>query len=134
MEYLPLPLPTMQVCSCIVSRQSSSLLHFFVLNAANGDDLRTMKFDQAKIRQHLVKCFKNKQFTPFPHTVEPSPFLQSFFPAHSIELFCDCELPEAYDNMVECEKCEKWFHLTCVGLKSIPPPQKEWLCKVCEQL
>ena len=91
-----------------------------------------MKFDQAKIRQHLVKCFKNKQFTPFPHTVEPSPFLQSFFPAHSIELFCDCELPEAYDNMVECEKCEKWFHLTCVGLKSIPPPQKEWLCKVCE--
>ncbi len=111
-----------------------SMTIIFILNAANADDLRIMKFDQAKIRQHLEKCFQNKQFTPFPHTVLPAPYPQTL-PAHSIEVFCDCELPETFDNMVQCDKCEMWFHLTCVGLNtSTPISQTEWFCKTCRQI
>ena len=25
-------------------------------------------------------------------------------------------MPEVYDDMVQCDECEEWFHLSCVGL------------------
>ena len=52
-----------------------------------------------------------------------------------IEEFCNCEMPECLDNMIQCDGCEEWFHMSCVGLE-IPPPETEpWhcctLCNAC---
>ena len=41
----------------------------FVFHAARGDDLTRISFHQDKMRQHLAKCFKNRHFTPFPHSI-----------------------------------------------------------------
>ena len=80
------------------------------------------------MRDHLAECFEKKLLTPFTHS---TPYVQHGFPlAHEIDLYCDCELPEEYDNMIQCNKCDSWYHFTCVGLKS-PTFSSNWFCKTC---
>ena len=40
----------------------------FAYHAARGDNLSNIKFQQEKMHQHLVHCFKKKRLEPFPHT------------------------------------------------------------------
>ena len=89
----------------------------FAYHAARGDNLSNIKFQQEKMRQHLVHCFKKKRLEPFPHTTLEKPHGQTFFPYIQIELYCDCDMPEVYDDMIQCDKCELWFHF---GLYRIP--------------
>ena len=102
----------------------------YAFHAARGDDLRAIEFQQDRMRSHLLQCFKNKRLSPFPHTIRDQPWLQTAFPWHEIEIFCSCNLPEVYDNMVQCDQCEDWFHLCCEGLKS-PPESDVWHCSTC---
>ena len=30
-----------------------------------------------------------------------------------IELFCTCQMPEIYNDMVECDTCGDWYHPKC---------------------
>ena len=48
-----------------------------------------------------------------------------------IEVFCTCDMPECLDNMIMCDGCEEWFHLSCVGLKAPPPDTDPWHCRAC---
>ena len=48
---------------------------------------------------------------------------------YDIDLFCYCSMPECWDDMLQCELCEEWLHMTCEGLKTAP--EGEWLCSVC---
>ena len=82
------------------------------------------------MRQHLVQCFKKKHLEPFPHATLEKPYTQSFFPYIEIELYCECNMPEVYDDMIQCDKCEEWFNLSCVGLQT-PPAESEWYCSKC---
>ena len=43
-----------------------------------------------------------------------------FFPGRQIELFCECRMPETYDNMIQCDQCCTWFHIKCMNLQCIP--------------
>ena len=52
------------------------------------------------------------------------------FPYIEIELYCECNMPEVYDDMIQCDECEEWFHLSCVGLQT-PPAESEWYCSKC---
>ena len=83
------------------------------------------------IRDHLLQCSKKKQLTAFPHTILTKRRKQDAFPYHEIEVFCDCNMPEVYDDMVQCEECKDWFHMHCVGLKSPPPESETWQCSKC---
>ena len=47
------------------------------------------------------------------------------------ELHCTCGMPETFDDMVKCDLCEKWFHLSCEGIISIPAVDEQWLCEFC---
>ena len=38
-------------------------------------------------------------------------------------------MPECWDDMLQCELCEEWLHMTYEGLKTAP--EGEWLCTVC---
>ena len=55
--------------------------------------------------------------------------LTTYFPYIQINIYCSCKMPETYDDMVECENCEEWFHVRCVkgDLTS------EWICNYCIQ-
>ena len=102
----------------------------FAVHLAFGDDVSKLTFDQSKMRQHLIKCFQKKEMQPFPLT-RAAPRSQSYFPFREIELFCSCQMPETYGDMIECDKCGDWYHMDCVGLKSPPPEQEQWNCSKC---
>ena len=43
-------------------------------------------------------------------------------------LFCHFLMPECWDDIVRCEVCEEWLHMTCEGFKTAP--EGGWLCIV----
>ena len=102
----------------------------FAFHAARGDDLTQIEFHQDKMRDHLAKCFRNKHFTPFPHSRLVKGYRQDHPLDHVVHLYCDCDMPEGYDNMVACDACHQWFHKGCVGFQ---PQAKSasWFCKYC---
>ncbi len=52
-----------------------------------------------------------------------------FFPVRQIELYCVCNMPETYGDMIECGECCTWFHIKCMTrLQSIP---ETWYCPTC---
>ncbi|KAI0337896.1 hypothetical protein BDW22DRAFT_1487987 [Trametopsis cervina] len=46
------------------------------------------------------------------------------------ETFCSCGGDESGD-MVECDKCDGWFHFECVGLAQAPSAERKWFCPGC---
>lgn len=43
-----------------------------------------------------------------------------------------CLQPAGDDiNWVQCDGCEKWYHLLCIGMTSQPSEDEEYICKVC---
>ena len=51
-----------------------------------------------------IKCFQKKEMQPFPLT-RTAPHHQNYFPFSKIELFCSCQMPETYSDMIECGVC-----------------------------
>ena len=105
----------------------------FAVHAARGDCVGELDFDQAKMRSHVIKCFSQKKMLPFP--IIESKYCTSikrhmFFPGRQIELFCECRMPETYDNMIQCDQCCTWFHIKSMSLQCIP---NEWYCTNCRR-
>eukprot|EP00731_Ephydatia_muelleri_P018182 Em0011g222a len=100
----------------------------FALHAALGHCLEEIEFDQATMRDHLLKCYTTRNFTPFPtkkvkrarHTL-----------IMNIDVFCSCQMPDTYGDMVQCGLCKQWFHIKCVGLHSLPSSAEKWNCSLC---
>ena len=42
-----------------------------------------------------------------------------------------CLMRETFDDRVECEECEEWFHLKCMGLTQAPEEHQLWYCRKC---
>ena len=38
----------------------------FAVHAASGQNVEELEFDQARMREHLIKCFTQKRMLPFP--------------------------------------------------------------------
>ncbi len=80
------------------------------------------------MRTHLAECFRKKQLEPFPF---PAPHVKSPDPSYNIHVYYDCELPEVYDNMIQCDHCDKWFHFCCAGDKAPATLAQKWFCNTC---
>jgi hypothetical protein len=107
----------------------------FAYHAARGDVVETLNFNQRALRVHLLKCFSEEMFSPFPQTRDVLP--KGMYSTVLLELFC-CSMPESYDDMLCCDLCDTWFHYSCVGFKCshscagncICVPSV-WLCPSC---
>ena len=102
----------------------------FALHAALGDDVKVLEFDQPQIRAHLLNCFRKKELTRIL-TIKKCTGRSNHFPHQEIELYCSCLMPETYGDMVQCDKCELWYHIRCVGLASLPVDTEFWNCRSC---
>lgn len=101
----------------------------FAYHAALGDDLANISFQQDKLRSHLVTCFENNCLSKFPTTTRKSS--RACKPSVSfVRLYCDCRLPESFDNVVACDGCDKWFHYKCVDFTSYHVG--DWFCNHCQ--
>ena len=103
----------------------------FAVHLALGDDVAKLNFDQAEMRHHLQQCFQKKQMMPFLQSKNGNH--NRYFPGREIELFCSCQMPETYDDMIECDTCEDWYHLKCVALAKFPRKNEQWSCKQCSE-
>ena len=107
----------------------------FAYHAARGDKVEELTFDQASMRKHLVKCFEDEKFTPFPQTSDPV-FKSASSTVH-LSLYC-CRMPECYDSMVCCDICNLWYHFKCAGIICTCKPtvscecaSSRWICSNC---
>ena len=91
-------------------------------------NVENIEFDQSQMRSDLLKCFINRRLQPFPILETFTCRTQLLFPHREIAIFCHCLMPETYADMVECDRCNKWFHISCVGIK-IPPTEAEQWCR-----
>ena len=102
----------------------------FALHTALGHRVPDLEFVQAKMQSHLLKCLTNRRLVPFP-TLEKRGFRHNHFPYLDITVFCTCLMPETYDDMIQCENCEEWYHMNCVGLSAPPKDNENWYCSLC---
>ena len=103
----------------------------FTLHIALGQYLELVVFNQRSLRKHLVHCFTESRLTEFPFTTKKSvPRVSHAERVSFIHLYCDCSLPESYDDLVCCEKCKKCFHHKCVLFD--PNCSGDWYCRSCQ--
>ena len=100
-------------------------------HAAKGDNLAEMTFDENKLRQHLVNYFERQELTPFPLAPPEKTVRRAKQQNILIEIHCTCGRPDTFDDMVACDGCDHWFHLSCVNMEDIP--QGDWFCTDCAQ-
>merc|ERR1719471_1864296 len=36
--------------------------------------------------------------------------------------------------MICCDRCEEWYHSTCVGISICPEESQEWYCEKCGEI
>ena len=102
-------------------------------HAVCGDDLSKVSFVPEEMRGHLSTCMENKLLTPFPTEITPGPDkgtrIEKTFKYINIEVSCECKRPDIYQNMIACDNCDRWMHMECAGLSTVPTGQ--WFCVNC---
>lgn len=127
---------TLEIHTLSVQQQKGSLdcgvfAVAYAVEICLGRNPQYARFDQTRMRNHLYECLTEGVMKPFPRNKSetlprPSPLVRY------IKIYCKCRMPEYYDeNMVCCDGCEAWYHMSCVNLKKKNLPEK-WLCHVCE--
>lgn len=105
----------------------------YAMEICLGRNPQCAHFDQSKMRNHLFECLCEGTMTAFPklspHDSEalprPSPVIKH------IKVYCICRLPEEYDDMVCCDGCDRWYHITCMKLRNKNLQAKQWKCQEC---
>ena len=94
------------------------------------------------MRMHLLSCFQNNFFTPFPKSEEPGEFVGGNAVIYA-QIFCSCrgtffksDLSQDADMiMVKCGRCDERYHKKC---HNVPAEVfrdrklfKAWICANC---
>lgn len=45
-----------------------------------------------------------------------------------------CNDPDSRENLVACDECDRWFHLSCAKLKHPPRKDERWICIKCTSI
>ena len=104
---------------------------------ASGGNPANIRWRQASMQRHLMKCIETENLTPFPTIGRSNTQVEPELSSHQttslvIEIWCVCKLPQfAYNNMIECSKCQKWFHKPCVGLPDDNSKVVRFPCPIC---
>lgn len=53
-----------------------------------------------------------------------------YFRKHKL---CPCKFRTG-DAQIQCDKCNRWYHLKCIGMKSHNIPEDEFICEKCNFL
>ena len=104
----------------------------YTFDICSGLNPCSVRFDPKKIRQHLMACLENCQFSRFPLLGErKSAPVKS---TKTVELHCTCRMPEEKgDEMAECDSCHVWYHSHCMDIPSgvFGETEISWKCKAC---
>ena len=108
---------------------------FAIANAVevcHGNNPENVRYDQKKMRSHLLECFYRRVLRPFPRGSSES-LPRPTHRLQRIKLYCICRMPEEYGaKMICCDTCKSWYHYSCVNLQQAENPVY-WECCVCRQ-
>ncbi len=78
---------------------------------------------QKDLRKHLDGTFSTGLLSSLPTTTSGNKNKRKHI---VITVYCVCSLPADYDSMmVQCDRCEAWYHYRCVGVRRSP---KSFVC------
>ncbi|XP_078702586.1 uncharacterized protein LOC144928228 [Branchiostoma floridae x Branchiostoma belcheri] len=102
----------------------------FAWEAAAGADVEQIRFDQRKMRAHLLSCLEAENLTAFPK-LRRRKTERRITVETVIKVFCDCRRPQSIGKMLQCDLCSEWFHFRCIGLsakEARSKPLEHWEC------
>ena len=102
----------------------------FALHLCLGQELADIRFEQSRMRQHLLRCFQKRKLEGFPQQQKTGVTLKSRLRIQEIRLYCTCRMPDTVADMVQCDNCDIWYHISCVGLTCLPQASP-WHCRKC---
>ena len=135
-----------QICALLVSSAPTITLQFMTTdrqqNASDcglfslafstalcvGEDPQGLEFDQKVMRSHLLSCLVDGELNPFPC----KKMTRRCKTKKTCKIAIHCRTQER-GNMVECERCEEWFHQDCakvphhIWMDNTTP----WFCDSC---
>ena len=102
----------------------------FVTSVCNGEDPAKRIYDQAAMRNHLVKCIEKGRVSPFPSSTCRKPG-KSY--TTTVPVYCVCRMIDDGTKMIECAKCKEWYHLACIEVekKFLVNKKLDWFCHSC---
>ena len=104
----------------------------FATSLCEGHDPSAILYNQPQMRNHLFTCLVAGKITTFPH--RPSS-RRDKTESELIPVFCICRLPDNGGVMIQCSKCDEWYHRSCIRLpeKYLNNDQLSWCCSQCKR-
>ena len=97
-----------------------------------GIEPTSVTFEQAKMRKHFLACLEENSMMPFPirgkrRRVSPARI-------DTVNIYCVCRLTDDGSQMIQCNRCQEWFHTNCVRVarKYLVHVGLTWLCATCK--
>lgn len=109
---------------------------FAIANAvslASGIDPAGIQYNQNLMRTHLHMCLTKGRLKMFPHTQRRSKRIIA--ERHELlSKYCKCHQYKEKSEMVQCDKCQGWYHCSCVNISASMIPQimtNMYCCRQC---
>ena len=98
---------------------------------AYKEDPVNVVYSQADLRIHLQQCFEKGFLEKFP--ISKKRRLNRRITKEVVcDIYCTCRLPEPDDGseMIQCDRCNEWYHVKCVDL-DLKLTDDDWFCAKC---
>lgn len=99
-----------------------------------GVDPVFKKYVQREMRDHLHYCFSTRQLKPFSSTDRD--VTERTILSVTVDVHCNCRMPEGGKWMVCCDLCNTWYHEECVPVPHEVRYDKKdevpWQCPGCK--
>ncbi len=98
-------------------------------HAAKGNDIAAITFNENRMRSHLIQCFQRQKVTAFPKSKKEGGVRRPESQHICITVHCPCQWPDSFDTMIQCDRCDTWYHYKCAKVKKAP--LNDWFCSAC---
>ena len=99
-----------------------------LVDLALGTDPTELVYNQTELRPHLAMCLESVTVTPFPTLKHRKP-ANKVSKVEECSVYCYCRMPDDHREMVQCDKCNNWYHCHCVT--DHVTEALKWFCSGC---
>lgn len=109
---------------------------FAIANAvslASGINPADIQYNHKMMRAHLHMCLTKRKLKTFPHTQRKSRGIIAER-CEILSKYCICHQYKEGCDMVQCDKCQGWYHCSCVNVSATMVPQiirNKYHCPQC---
>ena len=107
----------------------------YAVDLAHKEDPTKIRYDERRMRSHLVECLTEGSLTPFPRWERYRFCGKRLTKRKNIEIFCLCRKPyRKNEKMANCDKCGEWFHQDCADIPDdVFKRESHWECNECKR-